>query len=541
MKRAELFLLLPTLTFCIVDAADAADLPPRNAAPPELMHACGAHDQGFFLIPGTDTCLRIGGTIVAEEQLYSVSYRMANTVFGQPNPFVIPAGGFLAGAGFTPSVLQYGNPTGAPISTFQAVGRVELDGRTSTDLGTLRTFLRVESIYGTEGNAATGSLSGASNFIGGNYNNNTAFFATTRETTILNKGFIQFAGLTAGRAQSFFDFYADAINFEMLRGSNATAGVFAYTFDAGNGLSSSFSIEDSTSRRDYIGSTIGNFNLGPFIGFPGSGTAFAAVPAGGRIPELVANLRWEGNWGAFQLSGAAHQLRTTLYPKDATSVNPVTYAFPAASSEDFGFALQAGVRLDLGHIDPEIFPAGDKLWIQATYEQGATGYVMGNNLNFNGGPVNANIFYGYGNGGVKAGNGWNYRPYDCIWTAENPRHCDKSEGFVALAAIKHYWTPTLASGLYGSYMGLRYSHAAVIDAGGGVGAVNTDEFRIATNLIWSPVKNFDLGSEVMYVRANHLNRPMGLAPDPWLVSVGLPAWKGVNGAFEGRVRAQRSF
>ena len=90
-------------------------------------------------------------------------------------------------------------------------------------------------------------------------------------------------------------------------------------------------------------------------------------------------------------------------------------------------------------------------------------------------------------------------------------------------------------------MGLRYSGAALADVGGGVGAVNTDEFRAATQLVWTPVKNFDIGSELMYVRANHLNRPVGLAPDIVLNTVGLPSWKGVNGALEGRVRVQRTF
>jgi hypothetical protein len=319
------------------------------AAPPtEYARVCNAYESSFFYIPGTDTCLRVGGAIIAEEQLYSVSYRMANSIFGQPNAFAIPKGALLPGPGYTPTALQYGNPTGAPISTFQSVGRIELDARTATEFGALRTFLRVESVYGTEGNAATGSLSGGANFSGGNYNNNTAFFATARETAILNKGFMQFAGLTAGRAQSFFDFYADAINFEMLRGSNATTGLFAYTHVFADGFSGTFSIEDSTSRRDYIGSTLGSFDFGSAVGLPGFGTAYASVPGGARIPELVANLRWDQDWGAVQISGAAHQLRTSLYSKDALSVNPVAYAYPLAASEDFGFAVQLGARFARG-------------------------------------------------------------------------------------------------------------------------------------------------------------------------------------------------
>ena len=107
--------------------------------------------------------------------------------------------------------------------------------------------------------------------------------------------------------------------------------------------------------------------------------------------------------------------------------------------------------------------------------------------------------------------------------------------------MKHYWTPTIASGFFGSYMSLKYSQAALNDAGNGVGAVNTDEYRVGANLIWTPVQNFDIGGEVMYLRSNHLNRPVGLAPDFALNAIGLPSWKGSNGTVEGRVRVQRSF
>ena len=62
-----------------------------------------------------------------------------------------------------------------------------------------------------------------------------------KEVTYLNKAFIQFAGITAGRVQSFFDFYADAINYEGLRGSNQTAWALAYTATFGGGFSASLS------------------------------------------------------------------------------------------------------------------------------------------------------------------------------------------------------------------------------------------------------------------------------------------------------------
>ncbi|HET6377215.1 MAG TPA: porin, partial [Methylocella sp.] len=46
--------------------AGAADLPARQAAPIEYVRICDAYGAGFFYIPGTDTCLRVGGLVLGE-------------------------------------------------------------------------------------------------------------------------------------------------------------------------------------------------------------------------------------------------------------------------------------------------------------------------------------------------------------------------------------------------------------------------------------------------------------------------------------------
>ena len=409
-NRAPFFFLeiLATLlaaSLVSVATAQTTDLPTRKAAPIEYVRICDAYGSGFFYIPGTDTCLRVGGTVVGEYRAYSTSYRMGKGVFGQPNNALtnIDLGGIVINdVGYFPSAGQYGNATAGAIPAFAAVGRVDLDTRTSTPMGALRTFLRVDAFYGSEG-AATGALSGGQNFGGGKFGNNTAFSKGSRETTILSKAFIQFAGLTAGRVQSFFDFYNDEINWEDLRGSSAIVGALAYTYAFGDNFSGTLSIEDNASRRDFIGSTIGDFNYGATLGVPGVGfgATYASVPGGSRVPEIVGNLRWDPPWGALQASGAAHQLRTSLYAKGAVVVTPTAYAFPVQTSEDYGYAFQLGAQFDLDILAPQVFAAGDKLWIQATYEKGATGYITGDNSGFNGGVVNGNVFYGFGDGGAR--------------------------------------------------------------------------------------------------------------------------------------------
>jgi hypothetical protein len=553
MRLRQMRKALPALTLIApvlpCAAAQAADLPSRRAAPAEYVRVCDAYGSGFFYIPGTETCLRVGGTVVAEYRGYSSSYRMSRNIIGTNNIFgvnTVPTlGGPLVVGGFLPQLL-YSNARSSDNSAFSAIGRIELDARTSTPIGALRTFIRLESAFGSSTGAATGALAP-------NFTNQNVFNLPARETTILNKGFVQFAGLTAGRVQSFFDFYVDNINWEVLRGSNATVGAIAYTYTFSDGFSGSLSIEDNVSRRGIIGSTVGNFN---FVGFQNPavaaaaaqafGTRFAAVPDGTQVPEIVANLRYDQPWGAVQISGAAHQIRTSIYSNNAVLATPVNgaagplgTAIPARSQDDYGYALQIGGQFNLDKLSPDIFSAGDKLWVQAVYERGAVGYVMGNNLSFTGGPVNGNTFYGYGNGGTRTGIGWNFNAYDCIWNAGG--HCDKSEGWAVTAAMKHYWTPTLSSGIYGSYLALYYSPASIANLGRGVGAVNTDEYRIGSNLVWTPVKNLNIGGEIMYLQANHHSRPIGLAPDFALMAIGLPSYRGSTGTVEGRLRVQRSF
>ena len=179
---------------------------------------------------------------------------------------------------------QYSNARSRDATDFAALGRVELDARTQSPLGTLRSFIRVDSFYGSNGSAALGSLgSQAATF------NTMAGTSASRETTIVSRAFIQFAGLTAGRAQSMFDFYADAINFKSLRGSNALVSLLAYTATFGNGFSGTLSFEDQPDRRAAIGSTIASKTAAPINIGGVSATSFQAQPAGSRVPEIVAN------------------------------------------------------------------------------------------------------------------------------------------------------------------------------------------------------------------------------------------------------------
>ncbi len=570
------FLLGSAAALVSVVGAQAADLPTRQAAPIEYVRICDAYGAGFFYIPGTDTCLKVGGLAMTEVRSYDASYSIsplsangvvsgigANTGAGSSlNPNVaagvaVRQNGGASAFGVIPTGSQYSNSRSRDDYGWDSLGRIELDARTGTPWGVLRSFIRVDAYVGT-GTANTGALTTGGSFISGaSLYNTSAGNGATRETTIVNKAFIQFAGLTAGRAQSMFDFYASAYNYQNIAGSNATTQLIAYTATFGNifnGLSATLSVEDENARQAGIGSTLGatyvntvskagvvTNTLAPIVVGGIGGTSFVGSPSGTAWPDIVGNIRVDQPWGAVQFSAAGHEARGSLFASSSfpTSAAPAatafstSYAFPANTTNSYGWAIQGGVQLNADYIS-----AGDKLWLQAAYEQGALSYVWGNNLASSYGAVNGNRFYGSGYTPADTSAGWNTNLYDCVFTASGT--CEQQTGWSVVAAYKHYWIPTLASAVFGSYTQINYSDNALSGFGGAVGASNLKATRVGTNLVWTPIKGFDIGAEFMYVNATQ-TRPVGLAPDSVLNNNGLPSWRGTNNEYEGRVRVQRAF
>ena len=98
--------------------------------------------------------------------------------------------------------------------------QLQVDARTQTDYGTLRTYLSVNST-----------------------------FADVVQTAALNRAFIQWAGFTMGRATSFSDTWNINESYHQGQINNAdtaAAGVnvFAYTQELGNGMTITFGADD---------------------------------------------------------------------------------------------------------------------------------------------------------------------------------------------------------------------------------------------------------------------------------------------------------
>ena len=545
MKVIKSLLLGSAAGMLSVAAAQAADLPTRKAAPVEYVRVCNAYGAGFFYIPGTDTCLKVGGLVLAQLGIQpSSALYTASASYGAG----LAVGGIGTYGAYPSSTSGSGYRTvfGREVLTHTAIGRVELDARTQSPWGTVRTFIRVESQFGSSANATTGSLASG---VGINFYPTSIGATVSKEVTYLNKAFIQFAGITAGRVQSFFDFYADAINYEGLRGSNQTAWALAYTATFGGGFSASLSLEDASSHRgiDYsviaAGGLPGTANFGIGAGGLVATPGLAASAGNERIPDVVGNLRIDQPWGSAQLSGAVHNVRANLFSAAAatsgTTGGPAAYGFPIVSSSSIGFAVQGGLQFNLDSLAP-----GDKLWLQATYAKGAIGYVSGNNLALTGG-FNSAANYGTGLQRMANSPGWQQVPdADCVFTYSGA--CEKSSAFAIVAALKHYWTPTLSSGFFGQYYRVTYTQNALVPISPftgdvrSVGLSNYQETKVGTNLVWTPVKGFDIGAEFAWIRGI-AGRPVGLQPDVALNAVGLPSYKSTTDQYSGKLRMIRAF
>src|SRR5688572_14413983 len=142
--------------------AQAADMPVK-AKPVEYVKICSAYGAGFYYIPGTDICLRVGGAVRADY------YHHATGAF--PHIAQVGAG--------SPGTYNRDEDSHA----FRGRGYVILDARQNTAYGTLRAFTNV-------------------------YVSFTTTSAVPANVAEADRAFIQFAGFTFGRAQSFFDFYS---------------------------------------------------------------------------------------------------------------------------------------------------------------------------------------------------------------------------------------------------------------------------------------------------------------------------------------------
>ncbi len=487
MKLGKSLLLGSAAALAATAGAQAADLPVRKSAPVDYVRVCDWTGVGYFYIPGTDTCINIQG-LVRVEGLFVNNARQFYPTGGATKG---TSTGAAVGAGTTiPGRLE-------DSSGFFTRGRIAVDTRTQTAYGTLRAYVRYQ-IDRLQGLYAGGGSAGGQNTFANNGGN----------SAYLDKGFIQFAGITAGRIQSFFDFYADDYNYEGIANSDQTNNVFAYTYTGAGGFSATISIEDHDARNDGIGNVTAGVNsvvTGNTVGYGGE-----------TIPDIVGQLNVTQAWGQAQLSAAYHQVNTVQGPFAGTNGQGFSH------SDADGFAVQGGVELKL-----PMLAAGDDLWVEGAYQNGA--YLYQDSA-------------GYANAGFESRllGGFQHIDHDAVAIgnggANGSYNLALSNGFSVMAAFNHYFTATFHDVLFGSYEQTSYGRAGRIDwTQGGLGDMS--EYRVGNQFLYDPVKNLEIGLEFDYA---HLDQT--LAHNPGQAATALPVGVTKNpDAFEARLRIERDF
>ncbi|MCJ8148109.1 porin [Shinella sedimenti] len=212
-----------------VSGAQAADaIVAAEPEPMEYVRVCDAFGTGFFYIPGTETCLKIGGFVRFQ------------TGFGSDDDTI--------GVGSSQKYLQSKGPS--DWDSFTLVD-VNFDARNDTELGTLRSYINFE---GQAGGSADSN----------------AFY--------IDEAFIELAGFKVGYFYSWWD---SGINGEVdtLGGASTQFNSIAYTYDGGTwraGISLDELDKDLTDGAHHdlgvagtVGFSLGGVNLDILGGYDG--------------------------------------------------------------------------------------------------------------------------------------------------------------------------------------------------------------------------------------------------------------------------------
>jgi hypothetical protein len=497
MKMVKSLILGSAAGLIAMSGAQAADLPVKAKAV-EYVRICSLYGAGFYYIPGTDTCIKLGGYLRVETALNT------NSVFG---------GQFNSVGGAHNQLSNY--------YTARSRQDLNIDTRTATEYGVVRTFFDATFSWTTgtyTGNgAATGTTTYSAAAQAGGFGGvgNPSDGGTSGGSLGVYHAFIQFAGFTMGKTISQFDApwtNYPANNFDgLVGGSGTVTGVnqFTYTAQFGNGVSGTLSAQDQVAYTQ-----AGLLNLTGASAAGMMGGAYGTNSTGGsRSPDLIAMLRVDQAWGLFQASFVAHENTPGYYGASEATGTP---------NNKWGWAVQGA--LSIKNIPTGV---GDVINLQAVYTDGATRYNFQNLVG-----SSFSMFSGSGLAGVYQSVGFANAP-DAVFVGTNFANGSQLEtvktwGF--RGGYTHNWDPAWNTGIYGAYAALQYGNngRAVICANqavllGHVGTCNPD-FSIAQAGIitrWTPVKNLTFSADFTYSYLDQKNS--GLIVSPLLAGVAKPA------------------
>ncbi|RVD57127.1 porin [Mesorhizobium sp. M2D.F.Ca.ET.185.01.1.1] len=221
-------------------AADAVTV--AEPEPAEYVKICDVYGSGYFYIPGTETCLRIGGYVRYDIGVGDVGSFDGAKSFDHMKSPLKEQGTFYKNTRFT-------------LKTWTGQ---------ETELGTLKTYTETRFNFGNRN--GYGAFTTGGDPIGNPAGN---------KNVSLNFAWIQLGGLRVGKDESAFDTFigyaGNVINDTLVPYGDFDTNVVQYYFDAGNGFSAVVSLEEGEGAVGTIDS---------------------------YVPHVVGGLKWTQGWGA---------------------------------------------------------------------------------------------------------------------------------------------------------------------------------------------------------------------------------------------------
>ena len=354
------------------------------------MKVCSLYGAGFYYMPGTDICLKIGGYV--RFQIYG----------NEGGTGTLNA--YAGSSGQQDRLVGNNNDT-----MYRTRAVVTLDTRQQTEYGTLRTYALIGFNHDNAAQTAT-------------YGANAALYAT--------RGFIQLAGFTFGKAQSFYDIFSNpSISYFALPGSDTgDSGMMlaAYTAQFGNGFTGTISLEDPATGRASVCAERYRWLHDHVLDAP---TWIAANNNYGNVgmPDIVGVLRVDQAWGSAQIMAALHEVRPDYYLDTNSAMGH--------PDNKLGWIVGGGAIINASAISP-----GDKFQFQAQYTEGAVRYLSATQ-----GGSNAYMY-----GGSTLGFGLRTDAvYSSTATGANGTSMELTKAFGVNMSYEHVWNQKWKTSMYG--------------------------------------------------------------------------------------------
>jgi Porin subfamily len=536
-----------------VATAQAADLPTRKAAPVEYVRVCNVGGITGWTLPGSDTCVKFSGYVTAHfiagnlSNQYNSAGAIASTIEAATDPFasahlsqvlMVQGGdaGGPAGVGvFNGSALPITLPSGVVVAPGAGIPGAVLPNQKNAifNRNAIGWNVRANLGFDLASNTAYGPLIGHFDI---NSDIGNGFDSPNGSATYVNTGYVTWAGITAGKAQSFFSFIGGGDNWNNFfspdrKGFNEP-NLLAYTASFGGGFTATLSAESQGTAGSSGGGT--NMTGGYSSGGNGPVVAGPTTFGGQRWPDIVGALHVKQGWGEAQISGVIHNVNVKDYAfQDTISCGLLGAALCGASESKVGWGIDAGVKLNLTGWG--FFGAGDDIIVTGAYTQNAVWYSgLPDAMNGENGQTN-------GNGQPMILADAYFNPITNSWST--PRAWSVS------ALLEHHWTPTFYTDLEASVGAINWSNmngsSCGLFVGGCVGtgvlSPHAVTFLVGADIGWNPVTNLNFDLELMYQHVNQ-DRPTALIGTVLNTGAFIPGqWEGDSSGFQGRLRITRYF